>query len=686
MADFLLELLCEEIPARMQSAAISQLQEKLESGLREARLPHGAVRAFVTPRRLAILIKGMAQHQGDLTVERKGPRVGAPDKAIEGFCASAGVSRETLQERDGVYFAVSEQQGKPAPEALGTLIAEILSGFHWPKSMRWGAFESRWVRPLRGIICLLGGDVVPVCFGHLKAGRTTQGHRFMASGAIELSEPAAYESMLEGAFVIADASRRREMIRSGCAELAAREGLSVKEDAALLDEVTGLVEWPVPVMGEFSPDYLRLPPEVLVLEMRHHQKYFALLDKNGAVTNRFLTVANIEAADGGEKIRHGNARVLRARLEDGAFYWEQDRRKPLDVWALGLASMVFHKQLGDMAAKVSRITRLAEKIAVFVPRASITQVARAAALCKADLTTGMVGEFPELQGVMGRYYALDQGEAPEVADAIRDHYKPAGLEDDVPHAPVAVAIALADKFDSLCGLFAAGEIPTGSKDPFALRRAALGVIRIIRTHKLRLPLGLTLQTACVPFAAQAQGAQASEAVHRFLLDRLRVSLREEGGRHDVVEAALAQAQTIAGDDLMRLCALHDALSAFLVTPEGENLTAAYRRAANIVRKEEQRADAPYDGDYVYDLLVQEEERALAEALDALNTPLEEALEAEAYGDALSALAGLRSSLDRFFDQVTVNAEDAALRGNRLQLLAAVRGAAHRVADFSKLEG
>jgi glycyl-tRNA synthetase beta chain len=693
MTDLLLEVFSEEIPARMQAGALDQLRTKLEAGLREARLSYVSVKGYVTPRRVAVMVEGLPDHQPDQTVERKGPKTSAPEAAIEGFCTSVGLSRAQLQvrgeEKDATYFAVSEQQGMSTQAALPDIITPILNGFHWPKSMRWGDFDPTWVRPLRSILCLFGTDIVPIAWGHLKAGSHTQGHRFMAPDAIRIASPDAYETALETAYVLADAAKRKAHIWAEATTLAAKHGFSVREDAGLLEEVTGLVEHPVALMGSFDASYLRLPPEVLVLEMRHHQKYFAVLDAQGNVTNRFIAIANLRAKDNGARIIAGNERVIRARLEDGAFYYEQDRRKSLDVWAEGLASMLFHKRLGTMAEKVMRITALANYLTVFVPHAQPTQVQRAAALCKADLTTGMVGEFPELQGVMGRYYALAEGVDEAVADAIRDHYKPAGVNDDIPTEPTAVVVALADKWDSLVGLFAAGEIPTGSKDPYALRRCALGILRMVRTNAIRLPLGDAIHHALKPFVTLASAETAAHVQH-FMMERLKVALKDEGVRHDLTEAALMQG---ADDDVVRITARARALQTFLGSEDGQNVLAAYKRAANILKKEEAKDGRTYDGTYDRELIVREMERTgeayerdVVHALAEARPKVETAVGQEEYHAALHQIAQLRTPLDAFFTHVMVNAEDSAVRINRLQILAAIRSLLHTVADFTVIAG
>jgi glycyl-tRNA synthetase beta chain len=696
MTDLLLELFSEEIPARMQGGAIEQLRTKLEAGLKEARLPYAAIRAYVTPRRMAVIVYGLPDQQPDQTMERKGPKISAPDAAIDGFCASVHLTRSQLQIRgegkEAVYFAVSAQQGLPTIHALPAIITPILSGFHWPKSMRWADFDPAWVRPLRSIVCLFGAEIVPVTWGHITAGRTTQGHRFMASGDITIATPDEYEAALERAYVIADAGRRKESIRNQAAALAAKHGFSVRADEGLLEEVTGLVEHPTALMGSFDASYLRLPPEVLVLEMRYHQKYFAVMDASGNVTNRFITLANLQAKDGGASIVAGNERVIRARLEDGAFYYEQDRKRPLDIWAEGLTSMLFHKRLGTVADKVERIKALAEYLTVFVPHAHPAQVQRAATLCKADLTTGMVGEFPELQGVMGRYYALEQQEETAVADAIRDHYKPAGVSDDVSEHPTAIVVALADKLDTLIGLFAAGEIPTGSKDPYALRRAALGILRIIRTHGVRLSLDAVIHVALLPFAEHfyVEANETSALVQRFMMERLRVALREEGARYDMVEAALCAG---AGDDVVRIEMRLHALQTFLATEDGASVLSAYKRASNILKKEEAKDGVTYSGDYGRDLIIREMERTgetyerdLVRAISEARDAVQQAVLSEDDAVAMQKLNTLRAPLDAFFTHVIVNSEDAAMRANRLHILSAVRGLVHEVADFSAIEG
>ncbi len=687
MADLLLELHSEEIPARMQEAALTQLQSRITTMLDEIRLSYGTVQGYVTPRRLAVWVQDVPQFQPDQTIERKGPKVSAPDKAIEGFCKSVGVvSRDALEVRrmgkDDVYMAVMHQSGKASKDVLQQSIASLMADFHWPKSMRWGNYDGAWVRPLRSILCLLDDSVIPVAWGHITAGNITYGHRFMAPDKIEINHPSDYEAKLKEAYVIADASKRQAMIAGQLEEIGKTHNMGVKQDIGLFKEVTGLVEYPVALFGSFDAEYMQLPQEVLVLEMRHHQKYFAVLDSQGQVAPHFVTVSNIQAQDGGRHIVEGNERVLRARLDDGLFFWAQDRKTSLDVWANALEGMVFHHALGTMKDKVERIKTLAAYLAVFVPHATITHVSRAAELAKADLTTGMVGEFPELQGTMGRYYALAAGEDEAVADAIRDHYKPVGQSDDLPASGVGTAVALADKLDTLAGLFAAGELPTGSKDPFALRRAALGVIRMIRTHDLRIPLSLGLGAALAPFKQAFDTEAAYALLHQFMMDRLTVMLREEGMAHDVVAAVCA----VHSNDITDTVRVVNVLADFLNMPRGAALVAGYKRASNIVRKEESKEGRIFTGDYVVSLIEQPEEKALAAELVRVSGCMTKDRKNESYEEAFVHLAELSTPLDAFFDQVMVNSDNAEVRVNRLNMLAAMRAIVDGMADLSHIEG
>lgn len=702
MSDFLLELFSEEIPARMQTQAADDLSSRLQKALQEARLSHGQVRTYVTPRRLAVQVEGLPAVQPDREVEKKGPKVGAPQGAIDGFCRSVGLDVAQLEQRsigkDVFYFAVTQEKGKPTSAALKEMVEAIIASFPWPKSQRWGAYPLTWVRPLRAMVCLFDDQIIPVSFGHITASNVTYGHRFLAPDAIIISTPAAYEAELEKAHVIADSAKRKAVIRKQALAAASAKGVELRLDEGLLEEVTGLVEWPVCLMGQFDEKYLSLPPEVLILEMKHHQKYFAcyghersagseqMPTQKEQISRHFLLISNMVTQDGGAAIVHGNQRVLRARLDDGRFYWEHDRDTPLANWKPSLEKMIFHAKLGSVADKAERIAALSPLLAVFVPHANLTKVARAGTLCKSDLVSGMVGQFPELQGVMGRYYALAQKEDAEVADAIRDHYKPAGAEDAVPTQPVSVVVALADKFDSLVGLFAIGEKPTGSKDPFALRRAALGVIRIIFENQLRLPLRIALENAIkhypkALFKEQGKDAQVEELL-AFFSERLKVLLKADGVRHDLIEAVFDGGRE---DDLVRLVARVRALEGFLGSADGANLLTAYTRASNIVTKEEKKDGVRYSGKVEDDLLAEPAEKALYGALEQLTDTVEAALKKEDFAGAMTAVAALRAPVDSFFEQVMVNAEDAALRRNRLHLLSYIRSSLDALANFAKIE-
>jgi glycyl-tRNA synthetase beta chain len=668
-ADLLLELFSEEIPARMQSAAVSSLASALQAELTKAgyAAQDDAFELFVTPRRVALWVKNLPLKQADITIERKGPRTDAPQPAIDGFLRSTGLTLDKLEKRDGVYFANIHQKGRATADVLQSSIEIILEGFVWPKSMRWGRNTIRWVRPLHSILCTFDGKDIPVQFGPVKAGHTTNGHRFLAPGAITIKNPAEYEKKLQAAFVIADAEVRRKIIREDTDSAANALGLSVKSDDALLSEVTGLVEWPVVLTGKIGKEYMDLPAEVLTTVMRSHQKYFALSQKDGSLSDHFLIVANIETKDKGKAIIAGNERVLRARFADGKFFYAQDRKKRLEEWAEGLSAVTFHAKLGTMADKIERMRSIANMIATYVPGADRQRIERAVRLCKADLTTGMVGEFAELQGIMGRYYALHQGEAPEIADAIRDHYRPQGLGDEAPRAPISICLALADKLDTLVSMFAIGEKPTGSKDPFALRRAALGIIRIILENNIRLPLK----------------SFVSNELLDFFSDRLKVQLKDQGVRHDVIAAVAATGD----DDFIRIAARAKALQAFLSSEDGVNLVAGYKRAGNIVAIEEKKDGVSYKGnELVTKVLSQQEEINLAMELMKIPATLEKHIAAEAFIEAMLTLSTLRHPIDLFFDKIMVNCEDRELRANRLRLLAKIRDDMDSVANFALIEG
>ena len=689
MADFLLELFSEEIPARMQPAAAQQLREKFGALLAEAGLKADAVETHATPRRLALIARGLPAASEAVSEERRGPRADAPAQAIDGFLKSTGLSREQLEERDtgkGVFlFANLARQGRPTAEMLAARLPALIAGFQWPKSQRWGrASQStaspRWVRPLRAIVALLDGAVVEFEALGLQSGRETFGHRFMGGAdPVSIDGPATYEAQLKAVFVILSAEERRRIIREGAEKAAAAAGLKLRADDGLEAENAGLTEWPVPLLGRFDPAFLEVPPEIIQLTMRTNQKYFAVEDAEGNLAPGFVCVANLVAPDGGKTIVAGNERVLSARLSDAKFFWANDRAKPLQSFGEKLQTIVFHEKLGTMAEKVERVAKLARWLAEnHFPDVDPDTVERAARLAKADLTTGTVGEFPELQGIIGGYLAEAQREKPGVVAALKQHYAP------VPDGCVPVAVALADRLDTLVSFFAADIRPTGSKDPFALRRAALGILDMLVSGARRIPLSPALRVA---------GAKDPDDLIAFFADRLKVQQREAGVRHDLIDAVFA----LGGeDDLVRLLARVKALQAFVETEDGKNLIAGYKRAANILKAEEKKdgvaytldldaLDSPYIGETERNLAAQ---FARAEGASGvlLFDEVDALLAAEDFEGAMKRLSVLRAPVDRFFEDVTVNDPDPAVRKRRLGLLAGIRDAMHRVADFSKLEG
>jgi glycyl-tRNA synthetase beta chain len=699
MPELLLELLSEEIPARMQSRAVSDLTGLLRDRLAATELPAESLRGYVTPRRLAVIAGGIPAIQPDRTEERRGPRVGAPQPAIDGFLRSAGLAsigeceiRDTG--RGEFYFAVVSRVGRPAREVLPEVIRAAMSELPWPKSMRYPASDLRWVRPLTSVLCLFDGTALPLPLDNVPVGRTTRGHRFLSPGEICVSDASDYLDRLREAHVVLDQECRKAAIHRGLEAAVATEGLSLKPDAELLDEVTGLVEFPVVLMGAIDADFMTLPPEVLATAMRAHQKYFSCLQPDGTPAPRFLFVANNIATDCGKTIIAGNERVLRARLADARFFWDQDRRVKLSSRVEALADRIFHAKLGSLRDKVERVEALAWSLARLLRQEAPELARRAAHLAKADLSTGMVGEFPELQGVMGRYYALHDGEDPAIAQAIADHYRPLGPNDACPHAPVSVAVALADKIDSLVGFFAVGERPSGSRDPFALRRAALGVIRLVLENGLRLQLRNVFRQAASSFDPARYGlSDPSGDLLDFIADRLKVHMRGEGFgyvgdikllrlRHDLIAAVFA----LEEDDLVRLLARAAELAGFLATNDGENLLVAYRRASNIVSIEERRDNRSYNDPIDPSLLQQPEEIKLYQSLNGMSVILESSLANEHFGRAMTRLATLRAPVDEFFDNVTVNVGEPKWRANRLRLLSGIRETMNRVADFSQIEG
>ncbi|GAB4265063.1 MAG: glycine--tRNA ligase subunit beta [Pararhodobacter sp.] len=686
MPDVLIELFSEEIPARMQTRAAEDLRKLVTDGLVEGGLHYAHARAYATPRRLALAIEGLSAESPTLREERKGPKVGAPEKAIEGFLRATGLTLDQLSTQEdkkgAFYVATLERAGRPAAEILAEVLEKTIRAFPWPKAMRWGSGSLRWVRPLHSILCIMvteaGAEVVPLSVDGIAAGDTTRGHRFMAPGEFAVTSFDDYAAKLKRAFVILDADERAAMIENEIRNRAFALGLDLVEDKGLLAEVAGLVEWPVVLVGEIGADFLGLPPEVLQTSMREHQKFFSLRDPANGQIVRFVTVANRETADHGATILHGNQKVLAARLSDAKFFWENDLRTVANVglsgMAEGLATVTFHNKLGSQKARIDRICALAREIAPLVG-ASPDLAHEAAEIAKADLQSAMVGEFPELQGTMGVYYARAAGLPEAVANACKEHYQPLGPSDSVPTEPVSVTVALADKIDTLTGFWAIDEKPTGSKDPFALRRAALGVIRLILTNGLRLPL-------LAVFAKAYPGADTADLLS-FFHDRLKVFLRDEGIRHDVIDACLAMP---GNDDLTLLVTRARALSETLKTDDGENLIQGFKRANNILTQAEEKDGVEYSFGADPKLAETDEERALFAALDTAEAAIAPAMAAEDFTTAMTAMAALRGPIDAFFTAVQINTDNQIVRRNRLNLLHRIRATCLAVADLTRLEG
>ena len=749
MTDFLLELRCEEIPARMQLKASDDLARLFTEELAKSGLTPGAIDSFVTPRRLALIARDLPLETAAVSEEHKGPRTSAPPQALEGFLRKTGLTQDQLEDRDGVWFAVINKPGRATADVLAQAIPAIIRAFPWPKSMRWGSASQtteslRWVRPLQAIVAILGEDLIPCEVDGIQSGYATLGHRFHHSGEITIGGASDYAEKLRACHVIVSHQERQSIIAEKSAQAAAAHGYTVVEDKGLIAENAGLTEWPVPLLGDFDPAFLEVPPEVIQLTLRINQKYFVLRDGQGKLAPAFICTANIEAKDGGAAIIAGNRKVLAARLSDARFFWEQDRKTRLEDHAKKLERITFHEKLGTVADKVERVANLArwlveEGIVTPTPPATTVTPAKAgvsggstptpempastgmtkeqlaqlaydaAMLCKADLVTEMVGEFPELQGIMGGYYARAEGLPDAVADAIRDHYKPVGQGDDVPTAPVTVAVSLADKLDTIGSFFAIGERPTGSKDPFALRRAALGLISSAVENNVRFPLEKLFIAALAEKQRTADGdPEAVFHLFDFFIERLKVQQRTAGVRHDLIEAVfMAEEET----EVLRLLARVHALQSFVATDDGANLLAGYKRAANILKKEapaqpttvipakagthlptEQSDTAAAmdsrlrgnDGPLSYTPEIAE--AALIAALDVAEPRTAQAVAAEDFEGAMAALATLRAPIDAFFESVTVNDPDADKRAARLALLARVRDAVHSVADFSKITG
>lgn len=755
MPDLLIELFSEEIPARMQARAREDLKRLVTNGLVQAGLTYASAGAFSTPRRLALAVEGLTAASPTTHEDRKGPRTDAPDAALEGFLRSTGLTRDQLQARDDkkgqVWYATVTKPGRPAADIVAEVLETTIRNFPWPKSMRWGSGSLRWVRPLHSILCILsdeaGATVVPLTVDGIAAGNTTRGHRFMAPDAFTVSGFDDYAAKLRRARVMLDTQERAAEIRSQADNLAFARGWQIVPDDALLAEVAGLVEWPVPLMGVIEDRFLALPPEVLQTSMKEHQKFFSARNPSTGRIEGFVTVANIQTPDDGATILAGNQRVLAARLSDAAFFWENDLREAksgMAAWAAGLASVTFHNKLGSQADRIERIAALAREIAPLVG-ADPDQAERAARLAKLDLRSAMVGEFPELQGTMGRYYALEAGEPEAVADAARDHYSPLGPSDAVPTAPVSVAVALADKIDTLTGFWVIDEKPTGSKDPFALRRAALGVIRLILTagksislssilphpfrratgdqfvssfgdlplllgHRVQFPLLHTVESWSAEQPLLSFVDMENDDVSRhdrervvaerredilagqpkavrdllsFLHDRLKVYLRDQGVRHDIIDAVLAQE---GNDDLVQVVNRATALNAMLATEGGRNLTQGLKRAGNILAQAEEKDGVEYSFGADVKFAETAEERALFVALDTAEPAIRHAMATQDFPAAMTAIAALRTPIDAFFEAVQVNTDSQIVRRNRLNLLSRIREAGRQIADFTRIEG
>jgi len=708
MAELLLELFSEEIPARMQARAAADLQKLVTEALVEHGLTYESAKAHVTPRRLALCVDGLAVRTADQKEDRKGPRIDAPEQAVQGFLKSAGVTLDQCDvEEDkkgkGAFYVVRiDKPGRDTTDVIADIIPGVVRKFPWPKSMRWGSGSLRWVRPLQSILCVFDGEVVPFDVDGIKSGNVTLGHRFLNPQAITVTAFDDYEQSLRAAHVMLDAGERMEAIRTEAGNLAFAKGLELIEDDGLLAEVAGLVEWPVVLMGEFHKSFLDVPAEVIVTSIKSHQKCFALTDKSGNLSNHYLLVSNLIAKDGGRKIIAGNNKVIAARLADARFFWEQDKKIKLEDRLPQLEKITFHAKLGTQAERVSRIEALAGEIAKNIG-ADEMQARLAARLAKTDLVTEMVGEFPELQGLMGSYYARAEGLDEDVQIAIRDHYKPQGPSDDVPSGKVAQAVALADKIDTLVGFWFIPDKPTGSKDPYALRRAALGTIRIAVESELRVPLLHLFQIAWSQYerpVAEANQPELDEQKYEnmrvtgdrdieipdlltFFADRLKVYLREKGTRHDLIDAVFALGDQ---DDLLMVVRRVEALSVFLETDDGQNLLAGVKRASNILKIEEKKDGRRFTGMPETKLLVQGDEKDLNRAVSQSEANAKRAVEAEDFVSAMGHIAKLRGPVDQFFDKVTVNADDPTFRENRLKLLNRIREATLAVADFSKIEG
>ena len=682
MADFLLEILSEEIPASMQRGALERLGDLLEQRLADEDLKASSRRAHVSPRRMVVHLEGLPECQPSFETERKGPRVGAPTPAVSGFARSAGVETDDLiartTEKGEFWFAVTRKGGMATAEVLARVVPEALTALAWPKSMRWADGETRWIRPVVSILALFAGEVVPFRFAGCESSAVTRGHRFLHPAPFEVDSYAIYCSRLRDACVIPDHGERRNLIEEGARAAADDLGLVPDAPARLIDELAGLVEWPVVMAGTFDDGYMEVPEDLLTTEMVHHQRYIPLRTPSGNLAPGFLFVANMEGRDGGRSIRKGNERVLAARLADGRHFWNRDLRASLESRISDLSTVVFHARLGTLEERAHRLKALALWLAPAIPGCDRDQAGRAAWLAKADLVSDTVGEFPELQGIMGGHLARAAGEDVDIALAITEHYRPAGPSDRCPSKPVSVAVAMAERLDTLAGFFGIGERPSGSRDPLALRRAALGIVRLVLENGLRLDLLEALKAA-----GKGYGRDVSGEVLEFVADRLRVHLRERRLAHHLIDAVFSGTRD---GDLVRLVRRVEALDSFIASPDGGDLLEAYRRAANILRIEEAKDGCRFTGDISRRLLLEEAERSVVTALETADATMTGSLAAEDFAGAMEALASLRAPLEAFFDSVTVNADDPSLRENRLNLLGHVRHSMDRVADFSRVGG
>lgn len=694
MPDLLIELFSEEIPARMQLRAAEDLKKRITDGLVEAGITYAGAAAFSTPRRLTLTLQGVLSESPTLKEERKGPRVDAPEQAIEGFLRGAGLTKDQLEIRDEkkgqVYFAVVEKPGRPAADIIAEVLENTIRNFPWPKSMRWGSGSLRWVRPLHSIICILsdesGTTPVALDIDGIIAGDKTQGHRFMSNGSFAVSGFDDYAAKLKRAHVILDPTERQEMIWQDATNMAFANGLEVVDDRGLLAEVAGLVEWPVVLMGKIADEFLDLPPEVLQTSMKEHQKFFSVRNPKTGRIERFITVANRETRDQGATILAGNQKVLSARLSDAKFFWENDLRVAkgdgLTAWTDRLSNVTFHNKLGSQKARIDRIAAMAATLAPLVG-AAVEQASLAAQVAKADLSSEMVYEFPELQGLMGRYYATAAGLPEAVAQACQDHYSPLGPSDDVPTAPVSVAVALADKLDTLAGFWAIDEKPTGSKDPFALRRAALGVIRLLLENNVRLTLTDVIAAHIGAIDPSLPCDALTADLVAFFHDRLKVFLRDRGVRHDVIDACIAMD---ANDDITLLVKRAEALGAVLSTDDGVNLVQAFKRANNILTQAEEKDGVEYSFGADVKFAESDVETAVFAALDTAEPKIQSALAQEDFATAMTTMSGLRASVDAFFEAVQINSDNEIVRRNRLNLLSRIRSICSSVADLTKVEG